>query len=187
MTRDGYELLKREIQSGERLLWTGRPRQGVLISRSMPVEILSTLLLLVVPLLLVALSISAHAYSVAVVIALFFLVVAKDTITDSLLDPLERKHLYYGLTDRRAIICDTRGHGTTLSVRISMMTEVALVGSGTHSNTIVCVNLSDSWYRRNDRGEIRRVPLFRNIVEARLVYQLLLEANPALAATTQVR
>ena len=174
-------VLQRELGSGERLLWTGRPRQGI---RVRPAD-----------LLLIPLSVLFAGFAVNWVVGVirdgtapfmvvfgipFVLVGAYVTVGRFIVDGYKRARIYYGLTNERAIIWTPEGV-ESVALRNLEGLSVKDVGRGTGTisfgiNEAFPLIAGTNWPGAS-RGQ---PPQFDMIDDARAVYAQIRDAQRAL-------
>jgi hypothetical protein len=172
MSKTAYEQIRRELHPTERLLWSGRPRRGIRFNRG---EAVRTCLFVVGGVLLFLLWRAAGGGGV--VLALIYLFVLCGIVDRVVVDAWRRRKTYYGLTDRRAIVVDGLFNQQVRSLPLRPSPKLSLREGGNRYGTILCSPGSGHWYKKNRRGMIVPRPLFRMIVDARHVYNLMLDAQ----------
>jgi hypothetical protein len=130
--------VSREIESGERLLWAGRPRQGILFRASdlflIPFSLLwagfavfweATVIIGGAPLFFVLWGIPFILFGAYITVGRFFV------------DAKIRSQTFYGLTDRRIIIISRFLTRKIKSLSLRNLTEISLQDRPDGSGTII--------------------------------------------------
>jgi Bacterial PH domain len=181
MSRSGEEQIRDELEWGERLLWSGRPRQGLRLGFPSDAGLVVVVLFLLVwtglvmnglrnniaddrPLSDVLIPIvMALAGLFALVLVLF-------------LEPRTRSTSFYGLTDRRVFLIHGLFRRKVESLPLHKMTNVGLRERRDRSGTITFEDFS-RWC-----GDEKCTPQFARIDDARRVYELIRDAQANLQA-----
>jgi hypothetical protein len=168
------QALQPYLAPGEGLLWTGRPRQG-LVLQAMDAFIIPFSLVWA-SLALTAVFASAHAppanpaRAMPLAMGLLFGAVAfYITIGRFLVDAWQRAHIVYGLTEERAIIVST-GFGTSVtSFDLASLPGLKLIETG---NGIGTIELRDAgpyrnayWYTTSAGSSFFRIDGARQVFE----------------------
>lgn len=134
MDFESQQQLQRELGSGERLLWTGRPRQGLRLRTA--------------DALMIPFSVMWGGFAVYWEVGVlrqggptffalwgipFILVAVYITVGRFFYDSYQRSRTYYGLTDQRAII---RTPGGVKSLSLNGLADLSLKERGDRSGTI---------------------------------------------------
>ncbi|MGH2558707.1 MAG: hypothetical protein ACRDJH_06555 [Thermomicrobiales bacterium] len=182
MSASVYDRIRAEIVPGERLLWCGRPRGGIHFKRE---DIFLTLFFLVWTgfSLTAVISFVSRREGVIVVPALFALVGLYMLVGRYPVDAWRRSTTAYGLTNRRAIIVHGLFGPDVRSLPLHTLAEITLRERCDRSGTITCLGNTPAWHRTNNQGMPKKGSLFRMIVDARHVHDLLLDAQAKLAMT----
>ncbi len=133
MDVDSQQRMQRELASGERLLWSGRPRQGLRLRAGdalmIPFSLLwggfaifwETMALRTGPLFFALFGIPFVMIGLYMIVGRFFA------------DSYQRGRTYYGLTDQRALILTAKG---VKSLSLRALADVSLRERGDRSGTI---------------------------------------------------
>lgn len=143
MNFDARQIIQRELDSGERLLWAGVPRQGIVFRGSDLFMIPFSLLWggFAIFWEIVALSLPKEdAGVVAYVFPLFglpFVIVGLYMIFGRFFyDSNKRAKIFYGLTDKRVIIVSGLFSKRVRSLNLSTLSDVSLTEKSDFSGTI---------------------------------------------------
>jgi hypothetical protein len=98
------EVIRPLLESGERLLWSGRPREGIYWRWSTTLVVLLSLFWL---LILAAVALEAESTGV-VIFALLFALRPLFALSRPFMEATQRRDLVYGLTDQRVIVASTK-------------------------------------------------------------------------------
>jgi hypothetical protein len=179
MNARAYEEIRQQLHGHERLLWTGYPRRGILtrLSQGQKLVIYPLVALVVLALALITFGAITHANVGALLFLAFAWFITYAAVGTKLVDALRRQFTVYALTNRRAIVISGISDRTVRSVYLDKMTTIELFERADHIGTIRCISMQDGWYRKNRRGEIKPIPLFRGIVDPRHVYAMLPGVN----------
>jgi Bacterial PH domain len=186
--------LARELDPGEKLLWSGRPAQGILF-RSSDIFLIPFSLLwggFAIFWELAALVATSRAGAraagpVAYVFPLFglpFVVVGLYLMVGRfLVDRAQRRNTVYGITDRRAIIRSGRFSRTTKSVNLRTLSDITLTERPDPRGTITLGSTFGvySWFQGTSWPGMatRLAPCFDTIENAKEVYDILRRAQSA--------
>jgi hypothetical protein len=110
-------------------------------------------------------------------IGLLLLVWQCKIVNDVLLDALRRRTAVYALTDRRALVIGGLFARRAQSFPLESFTSLTLREGKQGSGTIFCSGTVGDCHKKNRRGELVPRPLFRRIVDARHVYDLMRDAQ----------
>jgi hypothetical protein len=175
--------IRHELGAGERLLWSGQPRQGLRLGRGPDLGgVLGALFLLVIaglalngardnladdrPLANVLIPI---VMAVTCFVGIAFLV---------FVEPRIRRRTFYGLTDRRALIVGGVFGRAVESLPLRDMTAVELIE---HGDGLGGIYFKDFWRDDADGGH---TPGFVLIEDARAVYDRIQQARSAVWASS---
>lgn len=143
MNFDAQQIVQRELDSGEKLIWAGVPKQGTVLRDSDAFMIPFSLLWGGIAIFweVMALSIpEGHAGAVAYVFPLFglpFVIVGLYMIFGRFIyDSKKRAKTFYGLTDQRAIIVSGLFSKGVKSLSLATLTDVNLTEKTDLSGTI---------------------------------------------------
>jgi hypothetical protein len=143
MDHQTQDIIQRELDSGEKLLWSGRPKQGMVFRGSDVYMIPFSLLWggFAIYWEIMALSIQHEERgSVDVVFPLFgipFVLIGLYMIFGRFIhDSKKRAKTIYGLTDRRAIIVSGLFSKTVKSLNLRSLSDVSLAERSNRSGTI---------------------------------------------------
>jgi hypothetical protein len=167
-----YDRIRGELKPGERLLWCGRPRGGIRVGVG---EVLPGFLFLV----FTVFAIAGGAYIMVPFGIGLLTYLAYKTIVH---DPRRRSATAYGLTDRRVIVIESWPVRQVTRLPLRVLTDITLKEREDRSGTIACFVTDPDLQKRNKRGEAVAGSLFRMIVDARHVYDLLRDARARCAA-----
>jgi len=193
-------VLLQELAPGERLLWAGRPRQGVRLVPAdvflVPFGVIFTVIPLVIAIVLLvkgegAALLDAIQGLAALLTAGVYLLGGR-----FFLDARRRAHTFYGLTDRRALLVEDRGARRTTSIPLASAEPMALIEAGEGRGTIrfgVSRDEQTPVIRQLHRGRGAgpsivdaasarggELPVFEEIEDARVVYEQLREVQETL-------
>lgn len=193
-------VVQQELEPGEKLLWAGKPRQGV---RTVPADayvIPFGVVVLVAPIavLLAMLVVGGVPAFFAALQYLLILLMGGVYLVGGrfVMDARRRAHTFYALTDRRAILVQGRDARRAISVPLGAAVPIALIDAEEGRGTIRFGAPRDEQtpvirqlhLRRGagpsivDAASAQRdeVPTFEEIRDARAVYEQLREAQQAL-------
>lgn len=184
MTFEFDQMLRPELARGERLLWSGVPRQGLRWRAGDWFAVPFTM----VWLYLVMFGTSRHgiqadqpALYLRPEIIPFVLVGGYMLVGRFLLDWYQRTRTYYGLTDQRVIILDGLFQRRTKSLALSTLSDITLSARSSGSGTITFGPGASafSWFGRTSwRGmNNQQAPAFDLIEDVRKVYAMIREAQ----------
>jgi hypothetical protein len=179
MNANDLDSIQARLAPGERILWSSCPRQGVRFSIS------GGWLLVIAPITLLLLTLAAiflivamaHGEPAGFFFTIFFWFILNAVVIGRLIDAWRRRDTVYALSDKQAIVVEGIVKRRVRAVPIKMIVELHWKESGHRIGTIACVSPLDAWHRKNNRREIKPVPLFRMIVDPRHVLDLLVEAR----------
>ena len=173
----GYEALRQELKPGERLIWSAYPRRGIHMRTSSAIVFAVIVTIDVLVLMGIAVGRVTKPPQWLIVILGFVSLIVWAFAIERACDALRRRFTVYGLTDRRAIVNSGVVRPCTRGVHLKSLVEIDLIEGPGQIGTLRCISVPNNWYRKNKRGEIKPVPLFRAIVDPRHVRDLLTEAN----------
>jgi len=125
------------LESGESLLWVGRPRAGVVFTGADVVMIPFSLMWGGFAFFWEAEVIKTNAPSLMRLWGIPFVLVGVFLIFGRFIyDARRREHTFYGLTDRRAIVVSGLSQRTTRSVSLKNLSDVSLTERSDMSGTI---------------------------------------------------
>lgn len=169
------QALTRELRSGERLLWAGRPAQRIVFPPATFVLVASVCAGFIILWRMIPAMDGGPRSATAWMVpyALFgFTSIALSVI----LDAVARQRRGYGLTDERIVILD--GQRVVYSLGLRRLEGVSLTESADGSGTITFSVPKDMAPRtRSDR---RIPPAFEGITNARTIHDQILQAQAAL-------
>ncbi|MCC6792159.1 MAG: hypothetical protein IT336_10750 [Thermomicrobiales bacterium] len=179
MRAGDHDLIRSRLDPGERLLWSGRPRRGIRVPLSRGwLRIVGPIVVIALALLWVLL-ISALLHGKLT--AIFFMVIVSIftylLVIERLIDAWRRRNMCYGLSTRRAFVIEGIVRRRIRSVSLDMIVAISCSEHASGIGTIHCISPLHTWHRKNKRGETRPVPLFRMIVDPRIVFDLLIESR----------
>jgi len=191
MSRGEIEnVVGRELGSGERLLWTGAPRQGLLFRPSdalmVPFSLLwggfaifweTSVLAMRGPLFFAIWGVPFVLVGLYMIVGRFFV------------DALVRARTIYALTDRRAIIVSGLRSPTVRSVELARIPELGLAerANGTGTITFGPPGPGAAWFGGMPWPGVaaKLTPAFELVAEVRTVYQRVREAQAAAVAAAR--
>lgn len=175
-----YDLIRSRLDPGERLLWSGRPRRGIRVPLSRGwLRIVGPIVVIALALLW-ALLILAPLHGEVTDIVFFMVIVPIFTyllVIERLIDAWRRRNMRYGLSTRRAFVIEGIVRRRVRSVPLDTIIAISCSEHASGIGTIHCISPLHTWHRKNNRGETRPVPLFRMIVDPRIVFDLLIESR----------
>jgi hypothetical protein len=177
-------VLSKELASGERLLWSGRPQQGVVVRRTdlflIPFSLLwcgfavfweATVLTSKAPLLF-------RLWGIPFVLVGLYLVVGR-----FLVDAHQRGQTVYGLTDQNVVIVSGLRTRNVKRLTLRTLSDVSLDESTDRRGTITFgpTPPASAWFGGRSWPGMGRtmVPSFDLIENARVVYDLILRTQRA--------
>jgi len=176
------EAISPQLGSGERLLWSGQPRQGVFLRSNdwalIPFSLLWggfaifwewSVVNSNAPLLF-------RAWGIPFVLIGLYLIVGRFFV-----DAKQRSNTYYGLTSERVIIVSGLFATTTKSLQLRTLTDVSLVESNNGTGTIT-FGATPPWWAGGAGWPVARAqlsPAFDTVDSARDVYERLRRAQQA--------
>jgi hypothetical protein len=175
-------VLSKELASGERLLWSGRPQQGVVVRRTdlflIPFSLLwcgfavfweATVLTSKAPLLF-------RLWGIPFVLVGLYLVVGR-----FLVDAHQRGQTVYGLTDQNVVIVSGLRTRTVKRLTLRTLSDVSLEERSDRRGTITFgpTSPASAWFAGGSWPGMGRtmVPSFDLIENARVVYDLILRTQ----------
>lgn len=192
-------VLLQELAPGERLLWAGRPRQGVRLVPAdaylIPFGVIFTVVPLVIAIVLLVTGGGAVLIEAIQGLAALLTIGVYLLGGRFFLDARRRAHTFYGLTDRRALLVEARGRRTT-SIQLGSAEPMELIEAGEGRGTIrfgVSPDEKTPVIRQLHRGRGAGpsivdaasarggdLPIFEEVEDARVVYEHLREVHEAL-------
>ncbi|MEM9365967.1 MAG: PH domain-containing protein [Planctomycetota bacterium] len=137
MWDDAESQIKRELSSGEQLLWYGRPQLGIQLRASDALLIPASLLWGGFAIFWEATAVMRGAPVFFVLWGIPFVLVGLHLIVGRFfVDAKQRSRTYYGVTDERVIIVSGLFRRSVKSLRIDTLTDVALEEKADGSGTI---------------------------------------------------
>jgi hypothetical protein len=182
MDYDAFRIIQGELDSGERLIWSGNPRQEIFFQSSDIFMIPFSLLWggFAIFWEIMALSITSHNESnVDLIFPLFgipFVIIGLYMIFGRFIyESKKRAKTYYGLTDQRVIIVSGVFSKNIKSLNLRTMTDISLSEKSNKSGTITFgqENALLSFFNANSfpgMGGGSNVPKFEFIENAKDVY-----------------
>jgi hypothetical protein len=177
-----FELILSELVPMETLLWSGRPSRRIRVRWQ---QAIMGLVFATIACLVVAIAVAAGEYIVLIFIGFFLLAALSNPVNDAVLDPWRRRKTVYALTDRRALVIDGLFAQQAQSFPLPSSTVLTLREGREGSGTIYCSSTEGYCYKKNKRGQLVPRPLFRMIVDARHVYDLMRETQANAPARRQ--
>jgi hypothetical protein len=182
--------LSSELASGEKLLWSGRPRQGIFLRGADAFMIPVSLLWCGFAIFWEAMALTATRSKgtpepVAYIFPLwgvpFVLIGLYFVFGRFFADAAQRKRTVYGITNQRVIIRSGFFSRTTKSLNLRTLSDVTLSEKRDGSGTITLgptVPLYSWFYGTNWPGSRKyQPPMFDSITDAKIVYDLLRKAQ----------
>lgn len=169
------------LQPGERLLWTGRPRQGLVLRGAEWRGLLGSLMWAVVALVFVAnLWRAGLSLTDLVAGAALLLYALYSTLGRVVLAAWLRSRTHYAVTDRRILIIRGRDQGAVQSVDLKPDAQVTpdIRADGSGSITFSEGQLVATG-RRGRRARRRAPPAFEDIPDAQQVHALIQQVMQA--------
>ncbi len=179
MNRRDFDELRELLLQNERLIWSGHPRRGIFVGVNQLLAIVIGVIAISIPVIITLLNFGLfRGPKVGGIIVLFIVwYLAYSIVIKRIFDAVHRRFTVYGLTDRRAIIITGIVNRHARSVRLNTLSTIELMERSDRLGTIRCISRADGWYRKNRRKEIKPIPLFRAIVDARHVHDLLVDRS----------
>jgi hypothetical protein len=177
MDTSDFSMLRSQLKQGERLLWSGYPRRGIHLrfSQRLAIIVLPIVAAALALLTFVTILIAKNGPHGALFIIAIFWFSALSVGFEKVIDALRRRNMFYGLTQYRAIIVEGLFEQRIRSIQLATLTEITLNERADQTGTIRGKSLPDQWFRKNNRGEEKPLPLFKLIVDARHVHDLILD------------
>jgi len=172
--------LMRELAPGERLLWSGVPRQGVIVRASDALLIPFSLLWGGFAVFWEYGVVKSHAPLFMALWGVPFLIVGAYMIVGRFfVDARVRAATMYGITDKRVVIVSTFLRRTVRSLPLAMIPEISLTESSDGSGTIILGGPSMYASLPQNSWTSRRVqlPMLEGIPRVRNVYDMILAAQ----------
>jgi len=180
-------MIRNELDSNERLLWSGRPKQGIVLRGSDAFMIPFSLLWggFAIFWEYMALSIPDKAGLVVIVFPLFgipFVIAGLYFIFGRfIVDAKKREKTYYGLTDQRVIIRSGFFGKKTKSLNLRTLTDISLSEKANGTGTISFGQESPwtSWFSGSwfPGAGVSQTPKFEMIEGAKPIYNKIINAQ----------
>ena len=172
--------LTRELGNGERLLWSGQPKQGIMLRHADAFLIPFSILWCGFAIFWETSVITSGApfffilWGIPFVIVGLYIVVGRFVV-----DAAERKRTVYGLTNERVIIVGGLFKRVVKSVNLRTLSDVSLTERGDGTGTITLgVSSGYGWFGSNWPGSRQTLPpALEQINNARSVYEQLRQAQ----------
>jgi hypothetical protein len=167
--------ISRELNAGERLLWTGRPRQGVVFRHSdiflVPFSLLwcGFAIFWEVSVFTSGAPFFFRLWGIPFVLVGLYFVFGR-----FLVESQQRKKTFYGLSNERVIIVSGLFNRSVKSMNLRTLTDVSLMERSDHSGSITFGQTSSiySWFGNSSwPGMGQNVPSFDAVENAKDVYQ----------------
>jgi hypothetical protein len=182
-TDEAGQEIARDLESGERVLWSGVPRQGLMLRGSDALLIPFSVMWggFAISWEVTALKMRAGTlfdlWGIPFVAIGLYLMVGRFFV-----DANQRARMAYGLTDRRVIIVSGLQSRTVKSLPLKTLAEVTLEEKSDRSGTIAFGPVNP--YARFGGGwpasRGAQAPAFEGIAQARVVHRRIMEAQKAL-------
>jgi hypothetical protein len=171
MMQDSEQVLLPELAPGERLLWSGRPGQGLRLRTADAVMIPFSLMWGGFAFFWEFMVVSQQAPLIMRLWGLPFVCIGLYMIVGRFfVDSFLRARTHYGLTSTRVIIVTLRGSRQVKSLTLAGLTDITLSERKDHSGNIVFgPGSASNPFINNRRGAT--APSFELIADARLVYE----------------
>lgn len=176
--------IRHELGSNERLLWTGRPRLGLLLRSSDAIFIPFSLMwggfaiFWEVSVIVAGAPVFFVLWGIPFVLVGLYLIFGRFWV-----DARERAKAYYGVTNERVLIISGLFRRTVKSLNIDTLTDVSLIEKGDGSGTIALgpTNPWQNWYSDAVWPSTGRwsPPQLELIDDARRVYEIIRDAQQA--------
>jgi hypothetical protein len=181
----GYEieqLLTRELGGGEKLLWSGRPRQGLMLRPSDGLFIPFSLMWGGFAVFWEASAIKTGAPFFFMLWGIPFVAVGLYiTVGRFFVDARIRERTAYGVTNERIVIVSGLFKSTTKSLSLRTLSDISLNERGDGSGTITFGPSGNSSLFVTGRGGRQLTPAFEGIANARSVHQAIRDAQKSAA------
>lgn len=179
---DAALMFQEELNAGEKLLWSGRPKQGLML-RPVDTFLIPFALLWAGGAVLALTSSAVEGDSFAAIPLCFFVIIGfYITIGRFLYDIRQRARTYYGLTSERVLILSGLFSRTVKSVNLRTLQEISLSTKRNGRGTIT-FGSSPFPYNRQWAGMwgfgYEGQAAFEGIENAREVYRLIQQAQKA--------
>ncbi len=185
MAFDAHEVIQRELEPGEQLLWAGQPMQGIRFRRADIFMIPFTLLWgglaffwewtvweMNAPLLFKLFGIPFVLVGLHIMVGRFFL------------DAKQREKTFYGVTDERILILSGLTKKTVTSLNLRTLHDISLTqeSDGSGSITFGLNSLAGPWFGRPSWPDFESSSgkKFDLLAQPKTVYELIREAQKAL-------
>jgi len=167
--------LRRHLERGEKLLWAGRPAQGI---------VFATMDWYYIPFSVVWLGFVLQIFGqrnqvdavTGLTSVLFVAVGIYMLIGRFIVDWIYRSGVVYGVTDRRAIIVSGLASRSVQSIDFSSLSGLKLEERGDGSGTIAFGDQPPYWYRQQLHAAWGAGAQFFRVPEVRKVYSIVYEA-----------
>ena len=177
---DHQQQLTRELQPGERLLWSGEPRQGLIFRASDALLVPFSMLWAGFAFYWEFIAIKSRAPLLFKLWGIPFVLVGLYIVAGRFFwDALTRQTMIYAVTDRRVIIVSNFPRRNVRSIPLTTIPEVSISESNDGSGTIVLgapalygALPQNSWTSRSNRP-----PMLEGIQRVRSVYDTICEAQ----------
>jgi hypothetical protein len=173
------ESISFDLGDGERLLWSGAPRQGIVWRSSDIAMVPFSLLWGGFAVFWEKMALRGAPVFFALFGLPFVAVGLQMTIGRFFYDAWRRRHTYYGLTNQRAIIATRTPARTLRSYSVASLTNVVLQESANDAGSILLgpSALPSPWPRQTALFSTNIDNSFEMITDARRVFDLLREAQ----------
>jgi hypothetical protein len=170
-------VLQSQLGHGERLLWSGRPRQGLFLRPSDAAFIPFSLLWGGFAIFWEASVLNTEAPGFFALWGVPFVAIGLYMIVGRFfVDARQRALTYYGLTNQRIIILSGLFSRSTKSMNLRTLPELSLSESA-DSRCTISFGSPNPWWAASGMwwpgGGVKAVPTFDNIERAREVYELI--------------
>lgn len=173
MDTRNFSMLRSQLYPSERLIWSGYPCRGIHLRfpARFAIIVFPLAAAALVALMLLTITIARNG-AILVFVVIWYMVL--HSVVAKVIDALRRRKTFYGLTQRRAIIVEG---DRVRSIHLASLADLTLSERADQAGTIRGKSLPDFWYRKNNRGELKPLPIFHLIVDARHVHDLILDAQ----------
>jgi len=172
MRKHAFEQLRPHLQQGEVLLWCGRPVRGFPISGG--IIVLGAVLLFVTWIWIIVIRAAIADGADRLPILILMSLVGCFVWSSVILGKLRYERSAYGVTDRRVIVADSLLGRSVKDIAYWRLSDVKLSGSRDFG-TVRCARSSMSWKDQGKPGRVAYPALFRRIIDAGLVHDLIIE------------
>jgi hypothetical protein len=182
--QEAFSAIATAADPAERVLWAGRPRQGIVLRSSdwVSIPFAAVWLYFVVGIFTTTASSAASAPFPFEVMPFFFVAVGLYLLVGRfIVEAWQRANTFYGLTTECVYIVERYWTGKTRSVSLRTMPELSIEARGDGPGTITFGTgaVLPVWGGWPGRSRLT-IPAFDSINDARAVYQLIREAQRAL-------